>query len=85
MQSPDQINSSSRGIEKFVDHLTPLSISPLSSEVGQPSVQVRFNCQNCGHSVRNHFAENSPIRKRCLEKGCMCSWAWDGKNGTRES
>jgi len=84
MQSPGQLNSPSREIEKIVDNLAPLSVPP-PSEIGQPFVQVRFNCQNCGHPVRNHFSENSPIRKRCLEKGCVCSWAWDGKNGTRES
>jgi hypothetical protein len=39
-------------------------------------------CRNCGHKARNHFSENSPIRRRCLERDCKCDWAWNGENDT---
>ncbi len=81
MQSPGHINSPSREIEKIADNVVSVNIPSLNQE----AVQVHVSCRNCGHAARNHFAENSPIRKRCLEKGCMCSWAWDGKTGTKES
>jgi hypothetical protein len=42
-----------------------------------------FLCKECGHNVRNHFAENSPIRKHCIENGCRCNWVWDGNNETK--
>ena len=47
-----------------------------------PSDSVSGVCRNCGHKARNHFAERSPLTKRCLEKDCKCDWAWDGKNET---
>jgi hypothetical protein len=39
-------------------------------------------CRNCGHKARNHFSENSPIRRRCLERDCKCDWTWNGLNDT---
>jgi hypothetical protein len=44
---------------------------------------TKFVCKKCGHDVRNHFAERSPIRKHCAEKDCECDWAWDGDCTTR--
>ena len=57
----------------------------------QPSFQTQTSpnnpnppalCKNCGHAVINHFAKNSPIAKRCIEKDCLCNLTWNGENET---